>query len=154
MSEYYSISKISSIAGCDRRTMSARVSHLKPEKETTNFKGYSLKQLFRLLVEDTRSSDVGGMSPSDQLAYWNAKLKELEFKKRLGEVCEVEDASRQQSIIVKSMLQPQETLADRAEAAGMPIEWVIWLQKEVDKNRDDAAELISIEDLADVCESE
>lgn len=57
------------------------------------------------------------------------------------------------SIIVKGMLQPQETLADRAEAAGMPLEWVIWLQKEVDKNRDEAADLI-LEDETDVCESE
>ena len=93
------------------------------------------------------------MSPSDQLAYWNAQLKQLEYKKRLGEVCEVADASRQMSIIVKGMLQPQETLADRAEAAGMPLEWVIWLQKEVDKNRDEAADLI-LEDETDVCESE
>lgn len=134
--------------------MSARVSHLTPEKETTNFKGYSLKQIFRLLLEDTRSKDVDGMSPTDQLAYWNAQLKQLEFKKRLGEVCEVTEASRQQSIIVKSMLQPQETLADRAEAAGMPLDWVIWLQKEVDKNRDEAAELIASEENLDVCEGE
>ena len=153
MSEYYSISKMATIAGCDRRTMSARVSHLTPEKETTNYKGFSLKQIFKLLLEDTRTKDVDGLSPSDQLAYWNAQLKQLEYKKRLGEVCEVADASRQMSISVKGMLQPQETLADRAEAAGMPLEWVIWLQKEIDKNRDEAADLI-LEDETDVCESE
>jgi len=81
VSEYYSISKMATIAGCDRRTMSARVSHLTPEKETTNYKGFSLKQIFRLLLEDSRIKDVDGMSPSDQLAYWNAQLKQLEYKK-------------------------------------------------------------------------
>mgnify|MGYP001790795375 FL=1 len=153
MSDYYSISKRSTIAGCYIRTMSARVSHLTPEKETTNYKGFSLKQILILLLEYTRTKDVDGLSPSDQLAYWNAQLKQLEYKKRLGEVCEVADASRQMSIIVKGMLQPQETLADRAETAGMPLEWVIWLQKEVDKNRDESADLI-LEDETDVCESE
>lgn len=153
MKDYYSISKMAAIAGCDRRTMSAIVGHVKPEKETTNFKGYSFEQILKLLIEGTRPKNVDELSPSDQLAYWNAQLKQLEYKKRLGEVCEVADASRQMSIIVKGMLQPQETLADRAEAAGMPLEWVIWLQKEVDKNRDEAAELI-LEDETDVCESE
>ena len=105
------------------------------------------------MLEDTHTKDVDGLSPSDQLAYWNAQLKQLECKKRRGEVCEVEDASRQMSIIVKTMLQPQETLADRAEAAGMPLEWVIWLQKEIDKNRDEAADLI-LEDETDVREGE
>lgn len=80
MSDYYSISKMATIAGCDRRTMSARVSHLTPEKETTNYKGFSLKQIFRLLLEDSRTKDVDGLSPSDQLAYWNAQLKQLEYK--------------------------------------------------------------------------
>lgn len=153
MKDYYSISKMATIAGCDRRTMSAIVGHVKPEKETTNFKGYSFEQILKLLIEGTRPKNVDELSPSDQLAYWNAQLKQLEYKKRLGEVCEVADASRQMSIIVKGMLQPQETLADRAEAAGMPLEWVIWLQKEVDKNRDEAADLI-LEDETDVCESE
>lgn len=153
MKDYYSISKMAAIAGCDRRTMSAIVGHVKPEKETTNFKGYSFEQILKLLIEGTRPKNVDELSPSDQLAYWNAQLKQLEYKKRLCEVCEVADASRQMSIIVKGMLQPQETLADRAEAAGMPLEWVIWLQKEVDKNRDEAAELI-LEDETDVCESE
>ncbi|BCR38594.1 TPA: DUF1441 family protein [Haemophilus influenzae] len=153
MKDYYSISKMAAIAGCDRRTMSAIVGHVKPEKETTNFKGYSFEQILKLLIEGTRPKNVDELSPSDQLAYWNAQLKQLEYKKRRGEVCEVEDASRQMSIIVKTMLQPQETLADRAEVAGMPINWVIWIQKEVDKNRDESADLI-LEDETDVCESE
>lgn len=153
MKDYYSISKMAAIAGCDRRTMSAIVGHVKPEKETTNFKGYSFEQILKLLIEGTRSKNVDELSPSDQLAYWNAQLKHLEYKKRLGEVCETADSARQMSFIVKSMLQPQETLADKAEAAGMPINWVIWIQKEVDKNRDESADLI-LEDETDVCESE
>lgn len=57
MSEYYSISKMATIAGCDRRTMSARVSHLTPEKETTNYKGFSLKQQFKLWLEEKQKED-------------------------------------------------------------------------------------------------
>ena len=48
---------MATIAGCDRRTMSARVSHLTPEKETTNYKGFSLKQQFKLWLEEKQKED-------------------------------------------------------------------------------------------------
>ncbi|HDR0636638.1 DUF1441 family protein [Pasteurella multocida] len=153
MIDFLSISKIASISGKDRRTVSARLSGIQPARETINKKEYSLQQLLTLLFEDVVSTDIDKMLPADQLSYWSAQLKKLEYKKREGELCEVSEIAREISVIIKSMLQPQETLADRAEAAGMPIEWVIWLQKEVDKNRNESAELAR-EDGTDVCESE
>ncbi|MFC0944524.1 DUF1441 family protein [Pasteurella multocida] len=153
MIDFLSISKIASISGKDRRTVSARLSGIQPARETINKKEYSLQQLLTLLFEDVVSTDIDKMLPADQLSYWSAQLKKLEYKKRERELCEVSEIAREISVIIKSMLQPQETLADRAEAAGMPIEWVIWLQKEVDKNRNESAELAREDDI-DVCESE
>lgn len=155
MSDFYSISEIARLSGKDRRTVSARFAHITPAKESANLKQYSIEQLLNLIFEDTKSNGVDGLSPVEELAYWNARLKELEYRIRMGEVCEVTDVSRQFAGIIKGMLQPQEALPDKAEIAGMPINWVIWLRDEVDRNRNEEAELVrTFEVNVDVCESE
>lgn len=155
MSDFYSISEIARLSGKDRRTVAARFAHITPAKESANLKQYSIEQLVNLIFEETRANGVDGLSPAEELAYWSAKLKELEYRMRMGELCEVTDVRRQLSGFAKSMLQPQETLPDRAEMAGMPTFWVIWLQNEVDQNRNEESELVRTYEVGfDVCESE
>lgn len=155
MSDFYSISEIARLSGKDRRTIAARFAHITPAKESANLKQYSIEQLVNLIFEETRANGVDGLSPAEELAYWNAKLKELEYKKRISEVCEASDVARQLSLLAKGILQPFETLPDEGEADGMPLNWVLWLQRKIDKNRDVAAEvLITDEEQDNVCESE
>lgn len=154
MSDFYSISEIARISGKDRRTVAARFAHITPAKESANLKQYSIEQFLNLIFEDTKSNGVDGLSPAEELAYWNAKLKELEYRIRMGEVCEVTDAARQCSLTAKGILQPLEMMPDEGEADGMPLKWLLWTQRKIDKIRDIAAEnLMRDEEQDNVCES-
>lgn len=155
MEKLFSISQIANITGKDRRTISAKLAAITPAKESTNLKQYSIEQLLKLAFNVADLDSGENFSPAEELAYWTAKLKELEYKKRINEVCEASDVARQFSLLAKGILQPFETLPDEGEADGMPLNWVMWLQKKIDKNRDVAAEVLSQdEDNEDVRKGE
>ncbi len=118
----WSISKIATAFGFDRRTVSSRLksARVEPAGVDRGHPKYRLKDaaaaLFEPLAESLpTANDPDRMQPKERKDWFDSERSRIQLEKDLKELVAASDAAREMAVLVKAIINPLDGLADTLE---------------------------------------
>ena len=142
----WSISKIASQFGIDRRTVTKRIEEagLVAAGKRGGHPVYALRDvgpvLYRVPGASASLNDPDKMTPTDRKAWFQSETERVKLMTEMGQLCPVEDVHRTFATMVKTVVNSLETIPDILERdCGLDADSVQRVQDSIDSVREHLA---------------